>query len=234
MAATNTIADILALVRHTLNDAGAAVWSDATLTAWIIEAIRDYAVNFKRLAFESLSLLTGDHTYHLPYDCMEIILVEYPYNPLVQADPPTYLDLLSRKDPAFWESDRYYDFEPAYQEQSEVAGGTPPILWLSAGVTTGENAYVTYHSTFYDATDCLVPDHHIPLLIMFVQWKAAAERLFTELQGPDYNNIIIGHIRGVVQQAREAYERAMHNATAQQSRGRWTEPWRADDYDAIY
>lgn len=77
-----------------------------------------------------------------------------------------------------------------------------PILWISAGVTTGEEIYVTYHPTFYDATDCLVPDQHIPIVITYVEWKVADERLFTVLQRPGDNNIIIGRIGGAVEQTR--------------------------------
>jgi hypothetical protein len=224
-----TIANVRDWAQIALGDPTGAIWSDATVEAWVIEAIRDYSIHFKRLKTKTIDCVDDQHNYELPYDVREIITVEFP----VGEDPPAYLDLLTRKDPRFWSGAPFYDFEPAYQETLDTSTYYPE-LWISAAPDDTQDIEVTYHAHFYHATQCLVPDEHIPLLILFVQYRAVAERLAKEIQAPDYSMVIVTELRGAVEAHRATYERAVKAAAASASRGRWAQSWEMDSRDRIY
>lgn len=228
MTTVTVIADLAQLA---LSDSGASTWPQDTVEAWVIEAIRDYGSHFHQTKTQTITCVADQHNYDLEDDVREILLVEYP----VGEDPPEFLRRLSRKDPTFWTSDSDYDHEP-----SDAGSAAVGELWISADPVATETIKVTFRAEYYDPTASpadtavYVPDFHIPILVLFVQWKAAVERLNFELQGPDYSNIAIGHIRGAVEMARDDYDGAIKGAKRATSRSRATDPWQADDYDRIY
>ena len=58
--------------------ASTADWPDASLDAWIGDAIRFYSNEFPRLIRHPLTLVTGTQSYALPAGCVGVVLVEYP------------------------------------------------------------------------------------------------------------------------------------------------------------
>lgn len=224
-----TIANVRDLAQLALGDAAGTVWPDATVDAWVTEAIQDYSQHFKRIATQTIDCVDDQHNYDLNYDVREIISVEYPTGD----DPPAYLDRRSRKDPSFWQSDAYYDFEPSYQE-IQATSVYPPVLWISAEPDDSEDIEITYHGHYYHATYCLVPDEHTSLLVLYVQWKALVERMNTQAQAPDYTLSIVAQLRGAAEQARAAYEKALNTAIQASSRSLPTPHWQMDGTDRVY
>ncbi len=225
-----SITKVADLAQIALSDTANSTWSQSDVEQWVIEAIRDYGSHFHRALETTLNCVTDQHNYTLPNDYIAPLKVEYPKD----EDPPVYLDRFPRKDPTFWQSDRYYDV----QEFSTAED--PGELWISPDPSTGEYIYLTYQAMYYDpdasiaVTNCYVPDTHLPLLVLFVQWKAAVERLNNELQAPDRSINLIDDMNDAVDTARRSYERAIDRAKAAGYQSRWTEPWTVDVYDPIY
>jgi hypothetical protein len=227
-----TLAEITARAQNAIGDAAGATWSDAKVEEWIIEAIRDYSVHFPRTVQDTLvKSVTPTYVYSLPADFLGMVCVEFPEG----EDPPRYLKRRSYLDPGFWDSDEYYDVEPT-RDAAE-----PAKLHMSALPDTEEDiaiTYTTYHAVLIpeddDDTDITVPEHHEHLLILFVVWKAAAERVLTDQADPNSFPALLASMRLVTSNARDAYNDALRQAEKQEAPGGWTGPWRSDEHDRIY
>lgn len=228
MGAIDEISDIVALARLALSDPGKATWSDETLADWVEEGLRDYAAHFQATGTYTEDCEAGVHEYELPSTVLGIIQVEYPLG----EDPPEYLSRLSRRDPRFWSADTYYDVEPSHRQ------GEGPTLFLSADTAATEDFKVTYSGQYYDyaatveSTTVEVPDNHIPIIVMYVQWKAAVERLFNEMRVPGGQHDAVVYSQ-TAQNARTEYERAIKTALATRAETR-TAQWTMDHHDRIY
>ncbi|MFC2031559.1 hypothetical protein ACFLWA_12640 [Chloroflexota bacterium] len=226
----SSITNVADLAQVSLGDSAGTTWSQGDVEDWVTEAIRDYGSHFHRILHQTITMVTGTNNYNLENSFLAPVLVEYPKG----EDPPLYLDRLSRKDPRFWAGTKFYDIEE--YAKAEDAGQ----IWISATVTTAEQVYLTYQALYYDPdadiaeTNCYVPDQHLPLLVLFVQWKATVERLNDELQAPDRSINLIDDMNDAVKTARDTYDKAIDRAKAAGYQSRWTEPWSQDTYDPIY
>jgi hypothetical protein len=229
-----TMATLLAEARLAISDYGtvpADAWSDDTIYQWICHAIQDYSIHFPRIATDTLDCSTGDHSYELADDCISVISVEYPSG----EDPPQYLSRLSRKHPNFWLYDTYYDLENKYQNTAYLN-----YIYISAEATTGEHIIVTYNSyhtpVVYTASNVVtsVPPYHEHILLHYVAWQAALERLSDEIQSPDTTIRLIQQYKLALQATEQMYRNSLRTAVQAVSDGGWTGPWRADGYDRIY
>jgi hypothetical protein len=227
------IEDVADLAQYTLADTGGSIWPQATVEYWVLDAIRDYSVHFHRTTTDTLNCSDDTHQYDLPRDFIDAILLEYPTG----EDPPQYLNRLPRTDPRFWASDDFYDLELWHQTGS----GNESQLWISANPSTGETITLTYLAAYYDGAagpvpDIVVevPDRHIPVLIAFVEWKAASERLFDELQDPDRTIHLIEGMKRTVEEKRAAYDAMIAAALAETVRSGWISRWHMDNHDRIY
>jgi hypothetical protein len=223
-----------------LGDALAATWPQATVEAWLLEAIRDYSQHFKRTRATSRTLTTaeaGQHSFDLPNDFIGMIAVEYPGD----QDPPVYLERLSRRNPAFWGQAGFYDIETTSDADWDPVGDdleNPPMLWISDEVEAAKKIAFTYTAT-HDATitaedQCTVPDEHQHLLIKFVVWQAMVEREAVEAQSPDTTIRMLQQFKLATQAAESAYRSALADAKKTLSGGGYTGPWKSDVYDPIY
>ena len=225
-----SITNVADMAQVALSDTGAATWSQAEVEGFVLEAIRDYGSHFHRIAVQTITCTNGTQVYDVNNDFIAAVLVRYP----LADTPPVFLDRKTRKDPAFWESDDYYDITAKNTE------GSAGSITISKDPATSDQIYLTYQAMYYDpdadipTTNCLVPDVHVPLLILFVQWKAAVERLNNELIAPDRSINLIDDMNAAVDTARRSYERAIDRAKAAGYQSRWTEPWTGDIHDPIY
>jgi len=229
-----TLAELADRAQITLNDAGAATWPQATIEAWVIEAIREYTQTFPRTLTKTITVAGASpgHSFDLTADLIAIHLVEYPGD----EDPPVYLQRRSRTHPQFYNYEGYYDVEPSGDMTSF------PTLYLSEEPADGEKIYWTakchHDTTLVPGDDITVPEHHEGLLLLFVLWQAFKERLATEEQDPD--TTLAGHVtllqnlvKGATQAERE-YKEALKRAKGNVADGGFSGPWAADKHDRIY
>ena len=206
--------------------------TEATVQAWVWEAVQDYSVYFSRTSETTIACADGEHSHDLPNDFQDMVLVEYPDG----EDPPEYLVRMSRKRSAFWEREDCYDVEPSDQTNDVDA-----VLWISAEAETGETIRITYRRHYYDLTGVddpetliYVPEPHHPILVQYVVWRAQLERYNWEIKSPDPTNVILAQLSDAARRTRATYEGMIDRAQAQGSRSLISEPWRSDVYDPIY
>ena len=230
-----TIADVADRAQVHLNDAAAGTWPQATVEAWVADAIRDYSQYFPRVIESYVEQVGGTPTHYivLPTDFMEMILVEFPRG----EDPPIHLERRSLHAATFWDVDGYYDI--LYVEQEAEAGmpDTQAQLVLSRVPLATEGYTIRYlaaHSGSGSSDTVTVKTDHQPLLILYVLWQAFKERAATQLQDPDTTSDILQKTVNAEMQAHEEYRRGITNAQTKRSQGGWTGPWKADDFDPIY
>jgi hypothetical protein len=211
--------------QNAIDDAAAGTWLQATVEEWVKEAIRDYSTHFPRLVVLKYDCTAATHAYTLPADFLGVISVEYPKD----EDPPQFLAHKSHLEEDFWDAEGYYDV----QAQGDAV--TPGTLWISESPAATEDINLTY-SAYHDLapTNITVPGHHEHLLVLFVVWKAAAERLMKDQGNVNILPSLLAARRLVASNMRDAYDAAIRLAEKQQAPGGWTGPWKADIHDPIY
>ena len=229
-----TLAELADRAQVMLNDTAASTWPQATVEAWVIEAIREYTQTFPRTITVTITIATGSpgHSFDMTADYIAMIMVEFPGD----EDPPKYLKRRRRTHPRFYNYEGYYDVEPT-GDMTDV-----PTLYLSEEPANGDKIYWTakcHHDTSLSSGDNItVPEHHEGLLLLYVLWQAFRERLATEEQDPD--TTLAGHVTLLQQlvkgaeQAEKEYKEALARAKNLVADGGPTGPWEADEHDRIY
>ena len=231
---TTTLAELADRAQITLNDAAAGTWSQATVEAWVLEAIRDYTQSFPRTIRSSITVsgASPGHEFSLTADYISMIVVEYPG----EQNPPIYLKRRRCTHSRFYGYEGYYDVEPTH-DQTEV-----PTLYLSEEPADGEKITWTakchHDTTLASGDDITVPEHHEGLLLLFVLWQAFKERLATEEQDPDTTlagqvTLLQQLVKGATQAEKE-YKAALARAKGNVADGGFSGPWAADEHDRIY
>src|SRR4030067_1785145 len=98
-----TLTELLVQVRNVIGDSGTVI-SDAQLTQFINEAIKDISIHFPIPKTYTLSTALNDRKYDLEGDFISVVSVEFPTGD----DPPTYLKRRSYLHASFWQVDGYY------------------------------------------------------------------------------------------------------------------------------
>jgi hypothetical protein len=237
MSVNITITEVADIAQNALGDAAAGTWSQATVEEWVLQAIRDYSTHFSMITTTTITCVTGIREYALPTDFLAAVHVQYPYEMVAGVGTPD--EGLKRKSftqPDFWDVDGYYDWLPV-----RSAGVEPADLYISNIPTACELIYVVYSALYYHRDDssptityCRVPDQHIPVLVQFVMFLAAQERLNTELQDPDRTIHLIDDLRGAVRGAKKTYGEMITAAKVGTAEARQTPKWEMDTHDRIY
>jgi hypothetical protein len=229
-----TLAQLADRAQLTLNDSAAGTWSQDTVEAWCIDAIRDYSQAFPRTRATTITVSGDDagHEFDLTTDTIDIVQIEYPQG----EDPPVYLKRRHRTHPQFYQRTGYYDFELLHDSQEYS------VLYLSEEPSDGQVIAVLakcHHDvTLESGDDITVPVQHESLLILYVLWQAFKERLAAEQQDPDTTlagavTLLQQLVKGAAQ-AEAEYRHALERALDARSESAITGPWTADDYDRIY
>jgi len=194
--------------------ADATQWPDATLDAWINDAIRDYSCYFPRRLTKSIACVTDQLEYSLSVltNPQAVSSVEYP-------DGEDPMSFLARR-PAegvkdFWGGE-YYDVWGVHEPEMLVLGSAP---------TTGETIVVGYLADHdYPTADddvLTVLDRHLEGLVLFVWWKAAQELLAAEAMDPQTTTLLLTQFDMLVYRAAREYRYWLRYAQGEGERRRW-------------
>jgi hypothetical protein len=186
----------------------ATAWPNATLDAWIQDAIRFYSLEFPRRWRYTLSLTTGTQAYALPggHGFMGVQSVEYPSG----QDPQEYVTQVEERSAEFASGGDYYALRGVADTtaiESDTAAGT---IVFAETVATGESAIITYYGVHPipaaadDDAQITVPVAHWEALNAFVDFRAHWELETDEALTLTTVSIILAQLG---QEARRAWNR---------------------------
>jgi len=199
------LSDIRAYIRLEL--ASTTDWPNATLDAWIIQAIRFYSAEFPKEWYNDISLTTGTQTYSLPAGLQQIISVEYPTG----QDPQQFLDPVDEWNAAFQAEDYVYTLLGIDDSTAiaSLSGDTIQIKFAQT-VTTGETARVRYlgehalPTAGNDTDEITVPRRHWEAIAAFCRFMTMAELRADEAVTVSTISIVLSQLG---QEARDAWNK---------------------------
>ncbi|MDX1664832.1 MAG: hypothetical protein R3272_13655 [Candidatus Promineifilaceae bacterium] len=224
-----TLAQLADRAQVILDDAAEAVWSQATIEALAVDAIREYSTHFPRRRSTTISAVADQNVYALPADFQSLVSVEYPAG----EDPPAYLKRLDYQDAGFWLSADHFDIVDL-ADASDTAE-----LWLAAD-PAGTETIAVYYNADHDASlasadPLTVAERHETILILYVIWQAQLILQHNEEQNPTSNSsLLMSQLATNADRARRNYvqalARALYASEGQSARA----AWRFDKYDRVY
>ncbi len=218
-----TLAELRATLREILPSA--EVWPEATINAWIQEAIQDFSGYFPRETSGLLDLTDDERVYalsDLEAGIFAVIQVEYPYG----EDPPRFL--ARKQESAGIVGEAVFD----------VRGSPPSDLVLGEKPSTGEQARIVYtcgHIKPIDDSDVItVPDNRLEAIIEFVRWQAVREAEMNQTMDPDTKNLVLSEIGLNSGRAERIYRAKIRDYQGQEAGGGYVSGWQMDDKDRVY
>jgi hypothetical protein len=207
MGTTTTLKDLRDSIRLTLT--GSTPWPDATLDAWIRDAIRFYSLEFPRTWRKTQAMTTGTQAYAFPggHGFMHVITVEYPSG----ETPQQFLAQVDEESEAFASGGDYYALRGVADSISDQKDDTAAgYILFAPTVTTTESAIITYAgahplpTTADDDAQITVPVHHWEALYAFVDFRAHWELETDEALNISTVSIVLAQLG---QEARRAWNR---------------------------
>jgi hypothetical protein len=218
-----TLGELRATLREILPDAG--VWPDASINAWIQEAIRDFSGYFPLELSGLLDLTANVRVYALAglaEEIFAVVQVEYPYG----EDPPRFL--ARKQESAGIVGEAVFD----------VRGNPPAELVLGEKPADGEQARVVYtcgHAIPEDDSDVItVPSNRQEAIIEFVRWQAVRQAEMNETMAPDTKNLLLSMIGLNSGRAERIYRAKIRDYQSQEAAGGYVAGWRMDGKDRVY
>lgn len=216
----NTLADLRAQIRVVL--ASSSDWADASLDAFIQDAIRFHSGQFPRRWRHSQSMTTGTQAYALPalHAFQEIRSVEYPTG----ETPQVFLDEVEEWDDRFQDADHVYAIRGIADNtaiESDTAAGT---IVFAETVTTGEKANIEYlgdhpiPTAADDDAQITVPTSHWEALIAFVDFRAHWELEADLACTVSTVSIVLAQLGQEARYAWNRYKEVMNALVAQQAK----------------
>ena len=224
-----TLQNLIDSVQTALGDTAEATWSEAAITIWLNDAIREYSVHFQRIRTTNLTAVADQYIYNLPYGHRQTISVEYPAG----NSPPTFLRNKALTDPLFWSDDD--NFATTNQGDNTAVNK----LTISVNPTTDETITIKYKADhtypLTAAQSVTVPAHHHNLLILYAIWKANQEMLYTEQQSPtDSSSLIMSQLAANTNRLEASYQEALERALFEPSGQSRVIQWQPTGQDRIY
>ena len=168
-----TLADLRATCRLVLSST--SDWPNASIDAWIRDAIRMYSLQMPRRWRHTLTLATGTQAYDIPggHGFQNILAVEYPAG----EDPPKFVDLVSEWDAKFGNESAVYALRGITDTTAISADTVAATIVFAETVTTGETAVIEYlgdwplPTTGVDTDLITIPAAHTEALVAFVDFR---------------------------------------------------------------
>lgn len=222
-----TRADLRRSLRQMLTDATAM--PDSQLDEWCRQAIYDYSLHFPYSRTASWDAAAGVRFYTIYLEAATTIIhavlgVEYP----VGEEPPVMLSRKSQHEADFY-GGAYYDLLLEGYNQVLVLGQTP---------SGGEGIKIVYESEHLYPTledsNLTVPDRHLELLRLFVQWKAISSLELSEAVDVGRQGDLLRELGLNSRQAAQAYHARMHQLLEATAPGGWVAAWTVESNRRIY
>jgi hypothetical protein len=231
-----TLGELRATLREILPDA--TFWPDASVNAWIQEAIWDFSGYFPLELSGMLNLAANVRIYLLSdiyysgtpsygdamyaSDVVGVVQVEYPYG----QDPPRFLT--RKQETAGIVGEAVFD----------VRGNPPKELVLGEKPAASEQARVVYtcgHDIPVDDDDVItVPGNRQEAIIEFVRWQAIREAEMNETMDPDTKNLVLSMVGLNSGRSERIYRAKIRDYQGQEAAGGYVAGWRMDDKDRVY
>ena len=218
--------------RYALDDLNPAayVFDDLQLTSWINQCIAELNQFFPRRIVYTIGTTAGEHVYELEDTHLAVLQVEYPTG----EEPPAYLHPLARTDPAFWTSDDHYEFVKSRD------GDSLNLPYLVISDDPPDNETITLdllveHNLLTSGSDsCTVPDRlALPIIPLFVRWKAAQALATQESINPDILKPQVSAVEINAVRAERQYRAALEAARKGEGAS-GIASWTMDSKDRIY
>jgi len=197
-----TLQELIDQCQNVLADPLAGTWSEAKVSEWIVQAIREYSRYFPRRLSVEISATPGagghyNTVYALPVDFIRVVAVEFPKDEV----PPVWLAHRSEEDADFGAG--YYDIRRSGDSQSAsyVVLGEEPGAGEALRVY-----YLGLHDTTLAVGDPItVPDEDIEIIVQFVKMRAFEERLGGEEQGADPTSNLVSYLGANAERVRSEF-----------------------------
>ena len=166
-----TLLDLRGQCRKLL--ASTSDWPDATLDAFIADAIRFYSAEYPRLWRYTLTLATGTQAYALPggHGFQGIVSVEYPAG----ETPPRFVERAAEWEGAFQARGDAYAVRGVADTTTAAGDTAQGQIVFAAAVATGESAVISYRgghaAPTADNHQVTLPVAHWEALIAFVDFR---------------------------------------------------------------
>ena len=233
----NTLADLRAQIRLVL--ASATDWPDATLDAFIQDAIRFHSGQFPRRWRYSLSLSTNTQNYALPgaHALQAIRSVEYPTG----EDPQVFLDQVEEWDDRFQDQEEVYALRGVLDTTAIESDTAVGEIVFAETVATGETAIIEYMAAHAiptaadDDAQITVPTSHWEALIAFVEFRSHWELESDLACTVSTVSIVLAQLGQEARYAWNRYKEIMNALVLQQART-VTIPWASQSktMDRVY
>lgn len=217
-----TRAGLRALLREGLADV--AAWPDATLNAWINDALRDYSNAFPRHLEAAIAGVAGQVVYPLSglAGIQGVLTVECPAG----AEPACYL--ARRPEQGTFRGLPVYDLR-----------GEPPVaLVLGAAPAAGQAILLRYTALHplptHDSAALTVPESHQEALKLFVQWQAIKLLELNQAANPDTTSLLLSMLGLNAVRAERLYRGKLEEYRKLSTPGGYAGPWRMDRSDRVY
>ena len=232
--------DLAVLTASALGDPGYSTWTLAQLKEWILEAIKDFSIHFRRVASTIVTCASGTRQYALPNDTWAVIRVEHPTG----NDPPTYLVRFDHNRADFTTAADRYDY-------TITGTQTDAKIWISRTPALGEYIDVLYSGYWWSPNGSSYTircaETHYPLLIQYAMWRAYHERWshalldnLTIQYTPEAGKTAYTYATDraarwyeAAELARRTYDKSITTAKAQLGKSD-TARWQMGDVDVIY
>lgn len=203
------LTDLRALIRVTVADT--TEWPNASLDAWIAQAVHFYSAHFPRRWRNTLTLTTGAQAYALPggHGFLSLLAVQYPSTEYV------FLRQANEWDAAFENQDEVYALRGPADSTAVNADDSAGLLVFAQTVTTGQYAVIDYLAAHLppvagdDDFDVTIPNAHLEAVTAFCNFAAQAKSLLDTVPDADNTTLLLSQLNTNARSAWNRYKEVM-------------------------
>lgn len=203
------LTDLRALIRTAIADA--TEWPDASIDAWIREAITFYSAHFPRRWRNTMTLTTGTQAYPLPggHGFMQLLGVQYP------STANTHLRQVNESDHAFEDAEEVYALRGQADSTAANADDAAGLIVFAQTVTTGQYAIIDYMGAHAlptvgdDDADITVPNAHLEAIVAYVDFAAQHKAHLDNVPGATDTTLLLSQLNTDARAAWNRYKDVM-------------------------